>query len=222
MSLNRLSSAQDMRRSPLSVLIVDDHSVVREGVRRLLSQEDDISVVGEASSGEEAIGLVARRRPDLVLMDARMPGMGGVRAIQQILDETPRVRVIVFTAHGEEDLLWECLDIGAHGFILKDVDGGTLISALRQVAAGEPYVDQRLAPDFLRQLSRPKKTGVLSARERQILQLLADGCSNREVSERLVLSVETVKTHVKHILAKLDAEHRTQAVAIGIRQSLIE
>jgi DNA-binding NarL/FixJ family response regulator len=211
-----------MRRSPLSVLIVDDHSVVREGVRRLLSQEDDISVVGEASSGEEAIGLVSRRRPDLVLMDARMPGMGGVRAIQQILEETPRVRIIVFTAHGEEDLLWESLDIGAHGFILKDVDGTTLISALRQVAAGEPYVDQRLAPDFLRQLSRPKKTGVLSARERQILQLLADGCSNREVSERLVLSVETVKTHVKHILAKLDAEHRTQAVAIGIRQSLIE
>jgi len=220
--MNRLPSAQDMRRSPLSVLIVDDHSVVREGVRRLLSQEDDISVVGEASSGEEAIGLVSRRRPDLVLMDARMPGMGGVRAIQQILEETPRVRIIVFTAHGEEDLLWESLDIGAHGFILKDVDGATLISALRQVAAGEPYVDQRLAPDFLRQLSRPKKTGVLSARERQILQLLADGCSNREVSERLVLSVETVKTHVKHILAKLDAEHRTQAVAIGIRQSLIE
>jgi DNA-binding NarL/FixJ family response regulator len=220
--MNRLSSAHELRRSPLSVLIVDDHSVVREGVRRLLGQEDDISVVGEASSGEEAIGLVSRRRPDLVLMDARMPGMGGVRAIQQILEETPRVRIIVFTAHGEEDLLWESLDIGAHGFIMKDVDGATLVSALRQVAAGEPYVDQRLAPDFLRQLSRPKKTGVLSARERQILQLLADGCSNREVSERLVLSVETVKTHVKHILAKLDAEHRTQAVAIGIRQSLIE
>ncbi|MDH3227184.1 MAG: response regulator transcription factor [Thermoleophilia bacterium] len=220
--MNRLASAQEMRRSPLSVLIVDDHSVVREGVRRLLSQEDDISVVGEASSGEEAIGLVSRRRPDLILMDARMPGMGGMRAIQQILEATPRVRIIVFTAHGEEDLLWESLDIGAHGFVMKDVDGATLISALRQVAAGEPYVDQRLAPDFLRQLSRPKKTGVLSARERQILQLLADGCSNREVSERLVLSVETVKTHVKHILAKLDAEHRTQAVAIGIRQSLIE
>ena len=222
MATHTVSSPPETRRSTLNILIVDDHSVVREGVRRLLSQEDDINVVGEASSGEEAIGLVARRRPDLVLMDARMPGMGGVRAIQQILEALPRVRVVVFTAHGEEDLLWESLDIGAHGFVLKDVDGATLVTALRQVAAGEPYVDQRLAPDFLRQLSRPKKAGILSARERQILQLLADGCSNREVSERLVLSVETVKTHVKHILAKLDAEHRTQAVAIGIRQSLIE
>jgi len=148
--------------------------------------------------------------------------MGGIRAIQQILGDSGRVRIIVFTAHGDEDLLWEALDLGAHGFILKDVDGAALIGALRQVAGGEPYVDQRLAPDFLRQLSRPKRAGVLSARERQILQLLADGCSNREVSERLVLSVETVKTHVKHILSKLDAEHRTQAVAIGIRQSLIE
>jgi two-component system response regulator DegU len=221
-STQRLVSAPELRRAPLSILIVDDHSVVREGVRRLLSQEEDISVIGEADTGEGAISLVARRRPDLVLMDARMPGMGGVRAIQQILEEAPRVRIIVFTAHGDEDLLWESLDLGAHGFILKDVDGPTLVGALRQVSAGEPYVDQRLAPDFLRQLSRPKKSGVLSARERQILQLLADGCSNREVSERLVLSVETVKTHVKHILAKLDAEHRAQAVAIGIRQSLIE
>ena len=215
-------SALDTRRSRLNVLVVDDHAVVREGIRRLLGQEEDIIVVGEASSGEEAVALVARRKPDLILMDARMPGMGGIRAIQQILDEPGAVRIIVFTAHGDEDLLWEALDLGAHGFVLKDADGATLTSALRQVAAGEPYVDQRLAPDFLRQLSRPKKSGVLSAREREILQLLADGCSNREVSERLVLSVETVKTHVKHILSKLDAEHRTQAVAIGIRQSLIE
>lgn len=215
-------SAPTSRRSPLNVLVVDDHAVVREGIRRLLGQEDDIAVIGEASSGEEAIALVSRRKPDLILMDARMPGMGGIRAIQQILGDSGRVRIIVFTAHGDEDLLWEALDLGAHGFILKDVDGAALIGALRQVAGGEPYVDQRLAPDFLRQLSRPKRAGVLSARERQILQLLADGCSNREVSERLVLSVETVKTHVKHILSKLDAEHRTQAVAIGIRQSLIE
>jgi DNA-binding NarL/FixJ family response regulator len=196
--------------------------VVREGLRRLLSQEEDVTIIGEASSGEEAVIQVRRRRPDVVLMDARMPGMGGIRAMQEILSEHPQVRTVVFTAHGEEELLWESLDAGADGFVLKDSEGPTLIGAIRQVVAGEPYVDERLAPDFLRQLSRPRTTGVLSARERQILQLLADGCSNREVSERLVLSVETVKTHVKHILAKLHAEHRTQAVAIGIRESLIE
>jgi DNA-binding NarL/FixJ family response regulator len=218
--MSREPPATPSRR--INTLVVDDHAVVREGLRRLLSQEEDVAVIGEAASGEEAVAQVRRRRPDVVLMDARMPGMGGIRAMQEILSEHPQVRTVVFTAHGEEELLWESLDAGADGFVLKDSEGPTLIGAIRQVVAGEPYVDQRLAPDFLRQLSRPRTTGVLSARERQILQLLADGCSNREVSERLVLSVETVKTHVKHILAKLDAEHRTQAVAIGIRESLIE
>jgi len=218
--MSREPPATPSRR--INTLVVDDHAVVREGLRRLLSQEEDVAVIGEAASGEEAVAQVRRRRPDVVLMDARMPGMGGIRAMQEILSEHPQVRTVVFTAHGEEELLWESLDAGADGFVLKDSEGPTLIAAIRQVVAGEPYVDQRLAPDFLRQLSRPRTTGVLSARERQILQLLADGCSNREVSERLVLSVETVKTHVKHILAKLDAEHRTQAVAIGIRESLIE
>jgi DNA-binding NarL/FixJ family response regulator len=218
--MSREPPATSSRR--INTLVVDDHAVVREGLRRLLSQEEDVTIIGEASSGEEAVIQVRRRRPDVVLMDARMPGMGGIRAMQEILSEHPQVRTVVFTAHGEEELLWESLDAGADGFVLKDSEGPTLIGAIRQVVAGEPYVDERLAPDFLRQLSRPRTTGVLSARERQILQLLADGCSNREVSERLVLSVETVKTHVKHILAKLHAEHRTQAVAIGIRESLIE
>lgn len=205
----------------ISCLVVDDHSIVREGLRRVLSQLEDMVVVGEASSGEGALELVARRRPDVVLMDARMPGMGGVMAAQRIIGEHPDVRIVMFTAHAEQDLLWEALDAGAHGFVLKDSESAALVGAIRQVVAGDPYVDPRLAPDFLRQLAKPRAGGILSAREREILQMLADGYSNREVSERLVVSVETVKTHVKHILAKLEAEHRTQAVAIGIRQSLI-
>lgn len=205
----------------LGLLLVDDHAVVREGVRRLVSQLEDMVVVGEGSSGEEALELVTRRRPDIVLMDARMPGLGGVQATQRLTSDHPDIRVVMFTAHSEQELLWDALDCGAQGFVLKDSDSGTLVSAIRQVAGGEPFVDPRLAPDFLRQFSRPRQNSVLSAREREILQMLADGFSNREVSERLVVSVETVKTHVKHILAKLEAEHRTQAVAIGIRQSLI-
>jgi len=202
-------------------LLVDDHSVVREGLRRVLAQTEDLVVVGEAPTGEEAIALVGRRRPDVVLMDARMPGIGGLEATRRILAGSADVRVVMFTAHGEQELLWEALDCGAQGFVLKDSDGATLIGAIRQAVSGEPYVDPRLAPDFLRQLSRPRSDSVLSGREREILQMLADGMSNREVSEKLVVSVETVKTHVKHILAKLEAEHRTQAVAIGIRQALI-
>jgi DNA-binding NarL/FixJ family response regulator len=154
-------------------------------------------------------------------MDARMPGMGGVVAAGRIVREHPEVRVIMFTAHSEQDLLWEALDAGAQGFVLKDSESSALVGAIRQVVGGDPYVDPRLAPDFLRQLAKPRAGGVLTERERQVLQMLADGHSNREVSQSLVLSVETVKTHVKHILAKLEAEHRTQAVAIGIRQALI-
>lgn len=188
----------------------------------MLGQREDLIVLGEASSGEEALEMVGRRRPDLVLMDARMPGMGGVAATQRLTAGHPEVRVIVFTAHSEQELLWEALDGGAQGFVLKDSESATLLEAIAQVGAGDPFVDPRLAPDFLRQFARPRPTSPLSAREREILQMLADGHSNREVSERLVVSVETVKTHVKHILAKLEAEHRTQAVAIGIRQSLIQ
>lgn len=210
---------EDVRK--ISCLLVDDHAIVREGLRRVLSQVDDIVVVGEAATGEAAIDLVGRRRPEVVLMDARMPGIGGITATQRILAAHPEVRVVMFTAHAEQDLLWEALDAGAQGFVLKDSDSAALAGAIRQVVAGDPYVDPRLAPDFLRQLQRPRQGSVLSAREREILQMLADGYSNREVAERLVVSIETVKTHVKHILAKLEAEHRTQAVAIGIRQSLI-
>ena len=205
----------------ISCLVADDHAIVREGLRRVLSQPSDMLVVGEAPSGEAALELVAKRRPEVVLMDARMPGMGGVAAAARIAQEHPDVRVVMFTAHSEQDLLWEALDAGAQGFVLKDSESGVVVAAIRQVVAGDPYIDERLRPDFLRQFARPRPGGVLSAREREILQMLADGSSNREVSERLVVSVETVKTHVKHILAKLEAEHRTQAVAIGIRQALI-
>lgn len=207
--------------SPIGCLLVDDHSIVREGLRRVLAQHDDLVVIGEAASGEAAVALVTRRRPSVVVMDARMPGEDGLSATERLREASPATRVIMFTAHAEQDLLWDAFEAGAQGFVLKDSDSATLVGAIRQVAAGEPFVDPRLGPGFLERMGRPRRGGVLSAREREILQMLADGYSNREVSERLVVSVETVKTHVKHILSKLEAEHRTQAVAIGIRQSLI-
>ncbi len=205
----------------LRLLIADDHDIVREGLRRVIDHRPDMEVLGEASSGEEVLALAGRRRPDVVVMDARMPGMGGLQATRSLVQKHPTVRVIVFTAHSERELLWEALDAGADGFVLKDSDGDTLIGAIRRVVAGDPFVDPRLAPDMLRQLAQPPREKLLSPREREILQLLADGASNRDVSEALGLSLETVKTNVKHILAKLDAEHRTHAVAIGLRHSLI-
>ena len=128
----------------ISCLVADDHAIVREGLRRVLSQPSDMLVVGEAPSGEAALELVAKRRPEVVLMDARMPGMGGVAAAGRIAQEHPDVRVVMFTAHSEQDLLWEALDAGAQGFVLKDSESGVVVSAIRQVVAGDPYIDERL------------------------------------------------------------------------------
>jgi DNA-binding NarL/FixJ family response regulator len=196
--------------------VVDDHAVVREGVRRMLTQYEDLTVIGEAATGEDALSLVERRRPDVVLMDVRMPGMGGIEACRRIRRGNPEVGVVMFTAHDDEALVGESMDAGARAFALKGSDPATLVAAIRAAGAGEAFVDPMVGAE-----SRGRGPSVLSGRERQVLQMLADGLSNREVSERLMVSSETVKTHVKHILAKLGAEHRTQAVAIGLRQSLI-
>jgi DNA-binding NarL/FixJ family response regulator len=215
--------AGDAPRRAHGILIADDHAIVREGLRAVLGPLEDVVVVGDASSAESAVDLVGRRRPDLVLLEPRMSGMGGVEAARRIAARHPFARVAMFTAHADQDLLWEALDAGAKGFILKDCENEALIAAIREVLGGGSFVDPRLAPEFLGSQPRPARgDGVLSGREREVLQMLANGLSNREVSERLVVSAETVKTHVKNILAKLEAEHRTQAVAIGIRRSLID
>jgi DNA-binding NarL/FixJ family response regulator len=206
-----------------SVLVVDDHAVVREGLRAVLAAAQGVVVVGDAADEEAGIELVARRRPDLVLIEPRMPGMGGVEAARRIAARHPATRVAMFTARADQDLLWEALDAGAHGFILKDTESPALVAVIRRLLAGETFVDPRLAPEFLAPEPAPRRPeGPLSAREREVLQMLADGLSNREVSERLVVSAETVKTHVKNILVKLEAKDRAQAVAIGIRQALID
>ena len=189
----------------------------------MLGAAAGVVVVGDAADEETGIELVARRRPDLVLIEPRMPGIGGVEAARRIAARHPATRVAMFTARADQDLLWEALEAGARGFILKDTESPALVAAIRQLLAGEIFVDPRLAPDFLAPEPAPRPVeGPLSAREREVLQMLADGLSNREVSERLVVSAETVKTHVKNILVKLEAEGRAQAVAIGIRQALIE
>ena len=193
-----------------SVLVVDDHAVVREGLRAVLAAAQGVVVVGDAADEEAGIELVARRRPDLVLIEPRMPGIGGVEVARRIAARHPATRVAMFTARADQDLLWEALEAGAQGFILKDTESPALVAVIRRLLAGETFVDPR-PPE-----------GPLSAREREVLQMLADGLSNREASERLVVSAETVKTHVKNILVKLKADGRAQAVAIGIRQGLID
>jgi DNA-binding NarL/FixJ family response regulator len=202
----------------ITCLIVDDHEVVREGLRLSLSRAPHVRVIGEASDGAGAVALVERRRPQVVIMDVRMPGMDGLEATKQIKERVPETAVLIFTAYSERSLLGRGLESGAKGYILKEAPHQTLLRAIEKVAAGEGYVDPALMPDFLSK----DRDDMLTTREREILQLLADGMSNADVAQRLFISQETVKSHVRHILAKLEADTRTHAVAIALREAIID
>src|ERR671934_175067 len=176
-------------------------------------------VIGEAADGANAVALAERRRPDVVIMDVRMPGMDGLEATKQLTEKVPDTAVLIFTAYSERSLLGRGLESGAKGYILKEAPHQTLLRAIEKVAGGEGYVDPALMPAFL---TGKDKDEMLTGREREILQLLADGMSNQDVAAKLFISQETVKSHVRHILAKLEADTRTQAVAIALREAIID
>ena len=201
------------------MLIVDDHEVVREGLRLSLSRSPHIRVVGEAADGASAVALTERRRPDVVIMDVRMPGMDGLEATRQITEKVPSSAVLIFTAYGERSLLTRGLESGAQGYILKEAPHSTLLRAIERVKSGEGFVDAALMPDVL---AAKRSDEMLTGREREILQLLANGMSNSDVASKLFISQETVKSHVRHILTKLEADTRTHAVAIALREAIIE
>ncbi len=203
----------------ISCLIVDDHEVVREGLRLSLSRASHIRVVGEAGDGATAVELAQRRKPDVVIMDVRMPGMDGLEATKLLTEQVPDSKVLIFTAYSEKSLLSRGLESGAKGYILKEAPHQTLVRAIEKVAGGEGYVDPALMPAFLAGKDRDE---MLTVREREILQLLADGMSNADVAGRLFISQETVKSHVRHILTKLEADTRTHAVAIALREAIID
>jgi DNA-binding NarL/FixJ family response regulator len=202
----------------ITCLIVDDHEVVREGLRLSLSRAPNIRVVGEAADGASAVAMVKRRKPDVVVMDVRMPGMDGLEATKAITAEVPESSVLIFTAYSERSLLSRGLESGAKGYILKEAPHDTLLRAITKVAGGETYVDPALMPAFFSK----DRDDMLTGREREILQLLADGMSNADVAAKLFISQETVKSHVRHILAKLEADTRTHAVAIALRDAIID
>ena len=205
--------------SEITVLLADDHEVVREGLRLALLRSPHIRVVGEAADGETAVSLAERRRPDVIVMDLRMPGMDGIEATEEIVRNVPDAKVLIFTAYSERALLQRGLESGARGYILKEAPHETLLRAIEKVAGGETFVD----PALMSALTKSRDgSDVLTAREREILQLLADGMSNADVAARLFISQETVKSHVRHILTKLEADTRTQAVAIALRDAMID
>src|SRR6266540_1035944 len=206
----------------IKVVIADDHSLVRQGLRRYLEMAGDIQVVGEASNGREVLGLMENGggQPDIVLLDIRMPEMDGLEAARKIKELHPGVGVIMLTAYDDRQFVVEAVRSGARGYVLKARDAEHLIQTVRLVAGGNMVIDPQLVVALAKE--RDRKAETLTAREIEVLQLLAFGHTNRDIAERLYISPDTVKTHLEHIFEKLGASDRTAAVAEALRRRLIE
>jgi len=212
----------------IRVLVADDQSMVRAGFRMLLTGEQDIEVVAEASNGREAVAMAERFNPAVVLMDIRMPEIDGLEATRRILAADHAARILILTTFGLDEYVYEALRAGASGFVLKDDPAEQLISAVRTVAAGNALLSPAITKRVIRQFTRitrpapPKELGELTEREREILRLIAVGLSNAEIGRELYISETTVKTHVTHVLQKLGLRDRVQAVVLAYQAGLFE
>jgi NarL family two-component system response regulator LiaR len=208
--------------NPIRVLIVDDHSLVRTGLKLFLMAFDDLELVGEASSGEEAVQVCCRLEPDVVLMDLAMPGMGGVAATHSIRERCPQVRVLALTNFQEVETVQQALQAGAVSYLLKNVTADELAAAIRGAHAGRSTLAPEAAQALVHAATRTAAPGHdLTAREGEVLAWMAKGLSNTEIADQLVVSPVTVKFHVSNILAKLGVSSRTEAVAVAIQQHMI-
>jgi DNA-binding NarL/FixJ family response regulator len=210
-------------------VVADDQEIVRAGFAALLETQEDFAVAGTAADGEEAVRLCRDEKPDVVLMDVRMPVLDGIEATRRLAEDGARPRVLVLTTFDLDEYVYDALSAGASGFLLKDVTAETLFEAVRVVAAGDalldPAVTRRLIGEFARlrprQPARPELLEDLTKRETEVLRLVAEGLSNDEIAERLVVSKETVKTHVSRVLGKLRLRDRSQAVIVAYESGLV-
>jgi two-component system, NarL family, response regulator LiaR len=210
----------------ISLLIADDHALVRQGIRAFLELQPDLTVIGEAASPEAAVRLAAELVPDVVLMDLVMPGIGGVEATRQVKQVSPHSQIIVLTSYHEDEYIFPALRAGALSYILKDVGPDELADAVRQAARGESVLHPRIASRVVQELrgtrrDTPNLFTDLSDRELEVLRLIADGLSNAEIASKLVISEKTVKGHVSNILSKLHMLDRTQAAVFAWQQGLV-
>ena len=206
------------------VLLVDDHKIVREGLRALLEEESDLEVVGEAGDGLEAIGLVSDLRPDIVVMDISMPGMDGVEATRRIRAGEPEVKVVALSIHAEKQFVAGMLRAGAWGYLLKTEAARDLVQAIRTVRAGGRYVSPQLidpsVEDYLQQLIDEGEQPILTPREREVLRLIAEGKTNRQIGDELNVSEKTVDNHRQHIMAKLDLHNTAELTRYAIKEGI--
>jgi two-component system response regulator NreC len=211
---------------PIRVLIADDHTIVRSGVRMLLDAESEFRVVGEAVDGQEALALIEKLHPDVVLMDISMPGMGGLEATRQIKARWPEIRVLVLTMHRSDEYFFEMLKAGASGYVLKVARPGELIQAVRVVGRGEVYLYPTMAEHLVREYLEKEnatleESNVISPREKEILYLIAKGYSGKEIAEKLVISPSTVHTHRTNLMAKLGLNNRRELMQYAREHGLL-
>lgn len=213
--------------TPVKLLLVDDHEIVRAGLRMLFSAEPDVQIVGEAASGREAIEQVRKLAPDVVLMDVAMPDMNGIDATRRIKEAFPEVVVLALTMHEDEEYFFEMLSAGASGYVPKRAAPDDLLSAIRVVSQGEvfiyPSMAKLLVKDFLRRAEdiTPSDVELLTPREHEVLACISDGLTNREIAEQLVISVKTVDRHRENIMRKLNLHNRVELVRYAIEKGLI-
>ena len=210
----------------ITVLLVDDHALVRQGVRAFLDTQSDIIVVAEAASGEEAVHLAAEYAPDVALMDLIMPGMDGVEATRRLTARSPRTKVVILTSYHDDEHIFPAIRAGALSYVLKEVGPDELAKAVRMAAAGEAVLHPRVAARVVRELhgarrDEPNVFRELSDRELEVLKLIAEGLSNAEISDRLFISEKTTKSHVSNILGKLHLADRTQAAVYAWREGVV-
>jgi len=231
----KMSTVQPARRAghprtrSVRILIAEDHAIVREGIRMILGTQPDFTVVGEAEGGADAVRLVDELRPDVVVMDISMPGMNGIEATRTIRKTHPAVHVLILTMHEEESFVFQLLQLGASGYVLKRAAATDLVDAVRAASRGEaflyPAVARSLVQDYLENVRSgrrsPRQDG-LTDREREVLVLIAEGLTNAQIAEKLFISVKTVQTHRTHIMEKLDLHDRGHLVRYAVRKGLIQ
>jgi len=201
----------------LRVILADDHPVVRDGLAAIINQQPDMQVVAEAADGEEAIALFHREQPDVMVLDLRMPKRDGVAVVEQVLGVNPKARLLIMTTFDGDEDIFRCLSQGAKGYLLKDSPRQEILNAIRAVSQDQPYTSSSIAAKALQRMAKPN----LTKREVDVIQLLAQGRSNKDIARRLSIAEGTAKTHVKSILLKLDAISRTEAVAVAHKRGLV-
>jgi DNA-binding NarL/FixJ family response regulator len=206
----------------VKLIIADDHRVVREGISYMLSGEDDIDIVGEAAGGEELLTLLDETSVDVVLLDVRMSGMGGLEVLERIEHGLPQIRVLMLSMHDEPGYVRRAIELGASGYLLKSTGREELLRAIRAVADGGVYIQGELVEPLVANVAKPAASGKLSPRETEVLQLVANGFENKQVATELGLSEATVKTYMRGIFERLDVTGRAEAVAVALRLGVIE